>query len=92
MADGVELALYTSVVLAFLQPHVSGQPIEVYEDNEGAKTLAKNPIESTGSKHIDMRQDLIREWVTNKDIVVHVVKSQLQHADTLTKALGRLLF
>ena len=37
--DGIMEALLACAVLAFLQPHLRGKPIVVFEDNEGAEAL-----------------------------------------------------
>ena len=43
MAHGAKTALAIKAVLDFVQPHLSGRAIDMYEDNEGAKALAENP-------------------------------------------------
>ncbi|CAM9261968.1 unnamed protein product, partial [Sphacelaria rigidula] len=92
MAEGVKEELFTKAVLTFLRPQtVSGcgedHGIVLYEDNEGAKALAENPLSSGRSKHIDVTYHFIRELVgTGKIRVVHV-GSGWQHADILTKPL-----
>lgn len=66
--------------------------IPVFEDNEGAIQIAKNPVSNTNSKHIDVRHHFLRELVERKEIdIIHVV-SQDQHADFLTKALPESSF
>ena len=68
------------------------QGIVLYEDNEGAKALAENPLSSERSKHIDVRYHFIRELVgTGRIRIVHV-DSGWQHADILTKPLSINLF
>ena len=34
---------------------------KVYEDNEGAKALAENPLSSARTKHIDVRYQFLEE-------------------------------
>ncbi|CAN0036990.1 unnamed protein product [Sphacelaria rigidula] len=78
MAEGAKEGLFVKAVLTFLRPQtVSGcgedQGSVLYEDNEGAKALAKNPLSSERSKLIDVRYHFIRELVgTGKIRVVHV--------------------
>jgi len=55
----------------------------------GAKALAENPLSSSNSKHIDVRHHFLREKVANGDISVEHIGTVEQHADILTKALGR---
>ena len=52
MAFGPKTALAIKAVMVFVQPHLSGIAIDMYEDNQGAKALAENPQGSHGSKHI----------------------------------------
>ena len=54
MAHGAKSALAIKAMLEFVQPHLSGRAIGMYEDNEGAKALAENPQGSHRSKHIDV--------------------------------------
>ena len=53
-------ALFVNGMLQFLRPSVEPRNIEVLEDNEGAITLAENPLSSCRSKHIDVRHHCIR--------------------------------
>ena len=48
--------------------------------------IAKHPISTSNSKHIDVRHHFLRELVERKDEIIHVT-SQYQHADFITKAL-----
>ena len=45
------------------EPHLRGKPIVVFEDHEGAKALAENPLSSARSRHIDVRYHYIRGLV-----------------------------
>ena len=60
MAHGANTALEIKAVLDFVQPHLSGRAIDVYEDNEGAKPLAENPQGSHRIKPIDVRIHFLR--------------------------------
>ena len=52
MDQGAETDLLAiKAVLDFIQPHLSGRAIDMYEDNEGVNTMAENHR----SKHIDGR-------------------------------------
>ena len=92
MADGVKEALYVRGILAFLMPSLEPMSIGVYEDNKGAIDLAKNPLSSSNSKHIDVRYHFLRELAASGDIAVQYLRSEDQHADILTKAIGRESF
>ena len=92
MADGVKEALYVRGILAFLMPSLEPMSISVYEDNKGAIDLAKNPLSSSNSKHIDVRYHFLRELAASGDISVQYLRTEDQHADILTKAVGRESF
>ncbi|CAB1110388.1 unnamed protein product [Ectocarpus sp. CCAP 1310/34] len=61
----------------------------VREDNEGALALVQNPFSSARSKHIDVRFHFIRELFKAGKITADYVSTEEQHADMLTKVLGR---
>ena len=63
----------------------------IFEDNVGALHLA-NPATTPRSKHIDIRHHFLRERVANREFRVVRVRSDLQHADFLTKPLHRGAF
>ena len=92
MAHGAKTALAIKAMLDFVQPHLSGRAIDVYEDNEGAKALAENPQGSHCSKHIGVRFHFLRGLVRLGQVKIHSVVSAEQHADILMKPLGREAF
>ena len=61
--------------------------IPLFEENEGAIQIAKHPISTSNSKHIDVRHHFLREMAERKDIEITHVAWQCQHADFLSKAL-----
>ena len=54
--------------------------------------MADNTLSSSISKHIDVRYHFLRELVASGDISVKYLQSGEQHADILTKAIGREKF
>ena len=64
----------------------------MYEDNKGATDLAKNPLSSSNSKHIDVRYHFLRDLVRKGDLSVKYLKTEEEHADIITKAIGRESF
>ena len=59
----------------------------VFEDNQGALQLSKNPVSNSNSKHIDVHHYVLRELVRQGDISGNHVPSEYQYADVLTKVL-----
>ena len=88
MARGANTALFTKAVLDFLQPELANETIDVFEDNQGAITIAENPISGGRRKHIDVRYHFIRELVERKVHNIQYTESSNQHVDILTKPLG----
>ena len=64
----------------------------VFEDNNGARTLATVPRLTPRSKHIGVKYHFFRQHVTNKTIDVVRVDSKEQKADIFTKGLTADLF
>ena len=61
-------------------------------DNVGTMFLANNPALSQRTKHISVRQHLIREHVENGLIKIIFVKSKFNTAHIFTKSLSQELF
>ena len=49
---------------------------KVFEDNEGAKALAENPLSSARTKHIDVRYHFLKEFVKRNEIAIRHVHSK----------------
>ena len=88
MAQGAKTALFTKAVLDFLQLELANGTIDLFEDYQGAITIAENPISGGRTKHIDVRYHFIRELVERKVLNIQYTESSNQHADILTKPLG----
>ena len=73
MVHGTKIALAIRAVLDFVQPHLSGEYTNMYEDNEGAKALAEYPQGSHRSKYIDVRLHFLWGLVGLGQVVLHSV-------------------
>ena len=65
------------------------EPIVINEDNQGAITMAKNPVGHARTKHIDKRYHFVREGVQNGTIILKYVATDEMIADILTKPLPK---
>jgi hypothetical protein len=63
-----------------------------FEDNAGAIEMAKCPKMRPRTKHLNIKYHHFREAVANKEITIKYIRSKLQLADMLTKALTLSLF
>jgi len=61
----------------------------IYVDNTGAINMAKNPVISKKSKHIDLRFHYLRHMVASEAVELVHVNTEDNVADMLTKSLGK---
>ncbi|MGH3053588.1 MAG: reverse transcriptase domain-containing protein, partial [Gaiellaceae bacterium] len=64
----------------------------VFEDNNGALSLAHTPAMTPRTKHIGVKYHFFREHVRNGTIKLVKVESEKQKADIFTKGLGATKF
>ena len=64
----------------------------LYEDNQGAIELSRNPKHHNRTKHIDISYHFIREKVASNEIVVEYCPSVEMLADIMTKGLPKATF
>ena len=67
-------------------------PTEIYEDNQGAISMAKNPVGHARTKHIDIRYHFVREGVQDGAIALKYIATDEMIADILTKPLPKHRF
>ncbi len=64
----------------------------MYEDNQGAIQLSRNPKFHNRTKHIDISFHFIREQVSRNVVSVKYCRKENMLADVMTKALPRVSF
>ena len=79
------------IALAIQMPLIV-QPIDLFSDSKGSIAMAYNPVNRTGSKHIDLADHYAREQQERGTITITHVNTQDMIADILTKPLGRPAF
>ena len=67
-------------------------PTLIYEDNQGAISMAKNPIFHKRTKHEQIRYHLVREAIEQGTIALEYCRTNEMLADGFTKALAREQF
>ena len=65
---------------------------EIYEDNQRAISMAKNPVGHARTKHIDIRYHFVREGVQDGAIALKYIATDEMIADILTKPLPKHRF
>jgi len=91
ISDATREALWLRYILEDLQ-HTQHTPTIIYNDNNGAVCLTKNPTFHHRTKHIERRHHHARAHVENKTIKIVHKRTQDMVADTLTKALRNIKF
>jgi hypothetical protein len=61
----------------------------IYEDNQGAITLSKNPSNHSRTKHIDIKYHYVRDLITRKEVNILYCPSKNMLGDIFTKGLPR---
>ena len=94
LADTIKEVMFLRCVWNFIFPGFGTSYIAVFEDHEGAKNLAQNPVCTSNSKHIELTYDTIfcRELIFKGEFAITHVESDDQHADVLTKPLDYMTF
>ena len=64
----------------------------IYEDNQGAIALSKNPQNHQRTKHINVHYHYIREKSESNEICLEYINTSEQAADIFTKALPKPVF
>ena len=63
-------------------------PTTLYINNHAADLLARNLVNHSATKHIDMHYHYIHECITDGSVALHFIGSNNMAADILTKPLG----
>jgi transposase InsO family protein len=67
-------------------------PIPIFNDNDGASALAKDPVNRFKNKHVNMQHHYTQELVKAGVVVPVRVDTSENKSDLLTKALGPTVF
>ena len=70
----------------------TASPTTIFEDNQGAIDLSRNPKHHNRTKHIDTSYHFTRERVASNEISVKYCPTSDMIADTMTKALPKFPF
>ena len=68
------------------------EPVVIYEDNQSAIAIARNPQFHGRVNHINIKYHFIREQVNNNNIELKYCQTSEMIADMLIKGLGRIKF
>ena len=64
-------------------------PVTIFEDNQGAIALSKNPVCRQRCKHVDIKYHFVRSAVSDGNICIEYCPTTEMVADILTKPVAR---
>ncbi len=64
-------------------------PVQIFEDNQGAIALSKNPVCRQRCKHVDVRYHFIRLALSNGKVTVEYCPTEEMVADVMTKPVTK---
>ena len=88
LASAAQEAVWVRQLLTDLRSSQE-EATRIYEDNQSAICLAKNPQFHGRAKHIGIKYHFIREQVENGNGKLSYCRTEEMVADMLTKGLGR---
>ena len=91
LASVAQEAVWVRELTAQLKDH-SPEAITIYEDNQSAISMAKNPQFHGRMKHISIKYHFIREQVEKKAVELKYCPTEEMVADMLTKGLAKEQF
>jgi hypothetical protein len=87
LAAATQEAVWLKALIAELRGKTSS--ITMYDDNQAAISMSKNPQFHGRAKHIDIKYHFVRDQVERKVIILKYCESSIMFADILTKGLPR---
>ena len=85
MAEGAKEAIYLQNLLE--EFGIQKKPTVLYNDNQGAPALIKNPVFHARTKNIDARHHFVRDAFESNLIEPNFLRTEEMPADILTKSL-----
>ena len=86
LSEGAKEAMWLKNLLGELQ--IKTGPIQLYCDNQSAMAISKNPVQHYRTRHFKLNWHFVRQVQEAGEISVCFVRTALQDADMLTKALS----
>lgn len=84
LAATIQECLYLTQLLQGMDSSDCAPP-KVWEDNQGAIALAKNPVNRQRCKHVDIKYHFIRSTVNDGKVVLQYCPTEKMLADVMTK-------
>ena len=92
LSEATQEAVWLKAFMRELGQDAGNSALTVYEDNQGAIALAKNPEFHKRTKHIDIRYHFVREKVEDGQMQLEYCSTQEMLADLMTKPIAAAQF
>ncbi|KAF1334706.1 Integrase catalytic core protein, partial [Globisporangium splendens] len=92
LSEATQEAVWLKAFMHELGEDAGDGALTVFEDNQGAIALAKNPEFHKRTKHIDIRYHFVREKVEDGQVVLEYCPTQEMLADLMTKPIATAQF
>ncbi|KAF1332324.1 Integrase catalytic core protein, partial [Globisporangium splendens] len=92
LSEATQEAVWLKAFMRELGEDAGDGALTVFEDNQGAIALAKNPEFHKRTKHIDIRYHFVREKVEDGQVVLEYCSTQEMLADLMTKPIPAAQF
>ena len=92
LTEAIQEAIWLKAFLCELGEMKHDEAVKVYEDNQGAIALAKNPEFHKRTKHIGIRYHFVRERVEDGQVVLQYCSTKEMKADMMTKPIPAVQF
>lgn len=89
LATAIQECMYLQQLLKCIDTYQYAQT-KVFDDNQGAIALARNPVNRQRCKHIDIKYHFIREAVKSGRICLEYCPTDNMVADLMTKPATKL--
>ena len=87
LSEATQEAVWLKAFMSELGEVMGNDAVTVYEDNQGAIALAKNPESHKRTKHINIRYHFVREKVEDGQVALEYCPTQDMLADIMTKPI-----
>lgn len=89
LAATTQESLYLVQLLGEMDSECQYTPVTIFEDNQGAIALSKNPVCRQRCKHVDIRYHFIRSALSDGKISIEYCPTADMAADVLTKPVTK---
>lgn len=87
LSAAAQESLYLTNLINGMDNVLEYAPVTIFEDNQGAIALSKNPVCRQRCKHIDIRYHFVRSVLSDGKIILHYCPTVDMVADILTKSV-----